>query len=191
MFWNNKKKKAKQAKVYWLAMGNSFIAEHDRTYLGTIQSSKKTVSEETAEYVVGRFLWRTVGANFAVCGAGLQGDILEDESVFDEFQQTMQLLAVMGTNALRMSIPNQLDFSSMDEVTELDVSLMEPVVGKPQEILAAITPFFAGDDSALEKLIDIYLECFSFVITKATKEQYAERAKNIFQIARHQISRHI
>ena len=191
MFWNNKKKKALAAKIYWLAMGNMWIAEHDKTYDGTIDTADIDVAKDTTDYVMGKFLWRTMAASFAVCGAGLQGDILENEEAFGEFQQTMQLLAVMGTKALRISIPNDLDFSDIDEITELDVSLMEPVVGKPQEILEAVTPFLSGNDSSLEKLIEIYLECFSCVVTQDSKEQYAERAKNIFQSARHQISRHV
>ena len=191
MFWNNKKKKAVQAKVFWLAMGNMWIAEHDRTYEGIILTSGTSILKESKDYVTGKFLWRTVAASFAVCGAGLQGDILENEEVFGEFQQTMQLLAVMGTNALRLSIPDDLDFSDIDEIIELDVSLMEPVVGKPQQILEAVTPFLSGSDDSLETLIEIYFECFSFVITEDSKEQYTERASLLFQHARQQISRHV
>lgn len=191
MFWSSKGKKAEKAKIFWLAMGNMWIAEHDRTYEGTISESDVSVRKQSKDYVQGRFLWRTVGASFAVCGAGLQGDILENENVFDEFQQTMQLLAVMGTTALKISLPNDFDFNDMDNVTELDVGLMEPVVGKPQQILEAVTPFLAGNDNLLDELVEIYLECFSCAVTQASKEQYIERARNIFQSARHQISRHI
>jgi hypothetical protein len=191
MFWNSKKKKAEQAKVFWLAMGNSWIAEHDRTYEGTILESGTSALKESKNYVEGKFLWRTVAASFAVCGAGLQGDILENEEIFDDFQKTMQLLAVMGTNALRLSIPNDLDYSEMEEVIELDVSLMEPVIGKPQQILEAVTPFLSGNDASLEKLIEIYLECFSSVITEDSKEQYTKRASLIFQHARQGILTHI
>jgi len=191
MFWNNKKKKAEQAKVFWLTMGNMYIAEHDRTYEGTILESGTSVLKESKDYVEGKFLWRTVAASFAVCGAGLQGDILENEDIFGEFQQTMQLLAVMGTNALRISVPNDLDFSDIDEITELDVSLMEPVIGKPQQILKAVTPFLSGNDDSLEELIEIYLECFSCVVTEDSKTQYTERARLLFQHARQQISRHV
>jgi hypothetical protein len=191
MFWNNKKKKAISAKIYWLVMGNMFIAEHDKTYDNTIGITGIDVAKDTTDYVRGKFLWRTVAASFAICGAGLQGDILENEETFVEFQQTMDLLAVMGTNALRMSVPNDVDFSDIDEITMLDINLMEPMVGKSEEILEAVTQFFVGNDSSLDKLTEVYLECFSCVVTEDSKEQYTERAKNIFQSARHQISRHI
>ena len=82
MFWNNKKKKALAAKIYWLAMGNMWIAEHDKTYDGTIDTADIDVAKDTTDYVMGKFLWRTMAASFALCGAGLQGDILENEEAF-------------------------------------------------------------------------------------------------------------
>jgi len=190
MFWTSKKKKAQKAKIFWIAMANMFISEHDRTYDGTLKGEGKSLKGKS--YHQGKYLYRMIATNLAIATAGLSGDILGDEQEFEEFQQVVKMLAVEGTEVLENKYTRAFDYSEMDQIHPIELDLLKGVDGQEmgQSLMNYLPVFLSGNDDALPSLVELYLKCFKPVLGEDLPEIMQVRAAGIFRSARQSMSQH-
>ena len=186
MFFGGKKRKATQAMVYWSALANFYISEHDRTFDGVLSAEGCEADEDSESYVQGKYLYRMIATNMALVGAGMEGKVTLDESVFDAFQTVLKLLAVEGTSTLSKFFSEELNVAELDQVGALDKDkLIDNEVKNHEEgLLGGLVQYFAGNELAISELIPVYVACFEPLLGEKGEGDYAGRAIGLFQSAR-------
>jgi hypothetical protein len=177
---------AQDAKMYWIAMANEYIYEHDRAYDEIIKGQSNQVKPESKEYLQGKFRFRMIASNFAIVGAGIQGDVLKDETIWSDLQKVIKVFAIEGTQFLEIVLPDQFDYSEMNYFPPINVDVLVSIGGAEmgESLLGAVTRYFSGDDAQLPLLVDLYLSCFQPVLGDDLPEVFEIRAKLMFQKAR-------
>ena len=186
MFFGGKKKKATQAMIYWSALANFYVSEHDRTFDGVLEAEGFEADKNSENYVQGKYLYRMIATNMALVGAGMEGKVTLDESVFDAFQTVLKMLAIEGTSTLEKFFSEELDVSELDQVSVLDKDKLidNEVKNHEDGLLRGMVQYFAGNELAIGELIPIYVACFEPLLGEKGEGDYASRALGLFQSAR-------
>ena len=76
---------------------------------GYLSVTKPKQGSESKEYLQGKFRFRMIASNFAIVGAGIQGDVLKDETIWSDLQKVIKVFAIEGTQFLEIVLPDQFD----------------------------------------------------------------------------------
>ena len=177
---------SEDAKIYWIAMANEYIYEHDRAYDEIINGQSNQVKSESKEYLQGKYRFRMIASNIAIVGAGIQGDVLEDETSWSDLNKIIKVFAIEGTQFLEIVMPNQFDYSEMNYFPPINADVLVGIGGAEmgESLFGAVVRYFNGDDAQLPLLVDLYLSCFQPVLGDDLPEVFEIRAKLMFQKAR-------
>jgi len=177
---------SQDAQIYWITMANEYIYEHDRAYDEIIKGQSNQVKPNSKEYLQGKYRFRMIASNFAIVGAGIQGDVVKDEKIWSDLQKIIKVFAIEGTQFLEIVLPDQFDYSEMNDFPPINVDVLVNIGGAEmgESLLGAVTRYFNGDDAELPLLVDLYLSCFQPALGNDLPEIFELRAELMFQKAR-------
>lgn len=185
--------KPEEAKVFWLDYANYIFAEQDRTFLGSAESSVLDPNDiDSRRFEQCRYVWRLIGKQMVLVSAGIAGQLLRDEAEWDDFQTTLNLMAVAGTSVLQETSSAKYDFSSMPQVQPLDAQLLTCEIDYEdlgRHLLKAVGAFFSSNNpEALDDLVDVYVQAFE--LFGVDHDQLRVRGENILRSARLSLLKH-
>lgn len=189
MFWNSKKKIFED----WLIMGCGFICENDRVYENIVSEYLPQIDSGSEEYIGGKYLFRTFGANAAIVGAGVQNKL--NESDFNEFQIILKGVCIGGNKVL----PESKIFKRMNKQPGFQIpEIPLPMIlsgGKGAEFMdktwTAFTEYCAGQEYASETLVDLYFQALSYPIKELDKENISIQAMGMFAALRNAVMKRV
>lgn len=148
----------------WMIMGCGFIAENNRVYENIVDGELQDSNPGDPDYIAGKYLFRTFGANAAIAGAGIQNKL--DEDLFSQLQNSLKLACIQGNKALPTSktlekMNNQPGF--MIEEIDIPMSLAGGIGAEfMDKTWTSFIEFCAGKEYASEVLVELYIQALNY-----------------------------
>jgi len=171
MFWRSEKKSFSK----WVSLAVVYMAEHDRVYHNllvfkltsiepdsSIKESK--IDTQSTNYLCGKYLFRTFALSFVIAGASLEKKL--SESRFDELQDLVKMITLIGTNGEFSHLAKELSVT----LDEIPIEALTPLHGRGagfmDESWQAFMRHFAApkNDIYQLELVKLYCEALRFCI---------------------------
>ena len=193
MFWNTEKKSFNK----WLTFAVISMVEHDRVYHHLLVKNLTSIDVEKGEikkaeidtssndYLSGKYLFRTFASAFIVAGGTLEQKL--SDSKFNELQELVKLISIMGTTGNPSYLPIDLPM----DLDEIPIDALKPLHGgKGAEFMdkswKAFSKYMAVTDIGYvsDELVKLYCEALSFCIKDLKEEDNITNAMGMFAGAR-------
>ena len=173
--------------------GCGFIAENDRVYENIVLADNPEVDPFSEEYLAGRYLFRTFGANAAIAAAALKSGM--DDEDFDELQNSLKLACISGHKYLpKTRVLKKMERHESFNIPEIPLpKLLTGGLGTDfmDQTLNSLSLYLSGKEEALEHLAELYIKALSYPINNLDKGRRYFYAKGMFAGLRSTIAKNM